>query len=115
MAKIKQDYYANPQGVQLYTYFERVITPELGFSFSLTQGFYLLSAFKYCVRAGRKPDNAVEKDLKKIEDYIKLLAKHDEERSDRTNGLDSDELEREIRWWLKNHAERFERFNGEEM
>lgn len=115
MSKIKQDYYTNAQGVQLYTYFEKVITPECGFSYSLTQGFYLLSAFKYSVRAGRKPDNPEEKDLKKIDDYVHLLAKHDEERNAKANGLDAYYIETEIRDWLKDHAEKFERFNGEEM
>lgn len=115
MTKIKQDYYTNPQGVQLYTYFEKMLTPEYGFQFSLTQGFYLLSAFKYAVRAGRKPDNSKEKDLKKIDDYVHLLAKHDEERDAKVNGLDAYYIEIEIRDFIDEHAKKFERFNVEEF
>lgn len=110
MSEIKQDYYTNPQGFQLYTYFSKVLTPNFGFQFSLEQGFFLLSAFKYAVRAGRKPDNPEEKDLKKIDDYIELLV----------NAVEVEEFDKllasaEIHQWLSIHVEAFERFNGEDL
>lgn len=109
MPQIKKDYYTNPQGFQLYTYFSKVLTPNFGFEFSLEQGFYLLSAFKYAVRAGRKPDNAKEKDLEKIDDYVELIVD--------VLGDDFDKIvaDIEIRRWLEEHVDAFERFNGEEM
>lgn len=114
MTQIKQDYYANPQGVQLYDFFDKVITPKLGFHWSLTQGFYLLNAIKYTVRAGRKPDNDKAKDLNKADDYVQLLAKHDTERNPNTK-LDEYYLIPEYRDVVESYARDFERFNGEEI
>lgn len=114
MPQIKKDYYANEQGVQLTTFFEKVITPKYGFRFSLTQGFYLLSAFKYAVRAGYKPENPKEQDLEKIEDYVQRIAKHDEERFN-PNGVTADDLAGEVKFFIDEELEAFRRFNGEEM
>ena len=73
-----KDYYANEQGFQLEEFLIELSQAQLKtnqYNFTSPQGFFILNALKYKVRAGKKEGNTLGSDLQKIEDYITLAEK----------------------------------------
>ena len=80
-----KDYYENEQGLQLEDFLLRVSSFQKianQYTFTSPQGFFLLTALKYKVRAGKKENNTLESDLQKLEDYINLAVKSGFERGE---------------------------------
>ena len=97
-----KDYYANQHGVQLQDFLVAFSDWQLktwNYNFTMPQGFFLLNALKYKVRAGKKEDNTLESDLQKLEDYINLAVK---------SGFERGEVEER----LKVMYETFEKWDG---
>lgn len=80
-----QDYYTNKYGIQLeefliWGYEHDLIFPK--YNFTTGQGFVLINALKYLVRAGKKPNEPFEKDMGKYNYYINTAVKMGFERSE---------------------------------
>lgn len=100
-----KDYYANQHGVQLQDFLVAFSDWQLktwNYNFTMPQGFFLLNALKYKVRAGKKENNTLESDLQKIEDYIILAIRA---------GFDRYEVELELEKLLQ----AFENYKGGEF
>lgn len=70
-----KDYYANKNGFQLKDFLVEVHKSEMrnnNYYYTTPQGFYVLNALKYTVRAGKKVGNDFEDDTKKAHDYIAM-------------------------------------------
>lgn len=73
---ITKDYYANAQGYQLRDFMKEManyMDYHKGDIYTLEEGFFLLNAVKYKIRAGLKKDNSFKKDMEKYKDYRKSL------------------------------------------
>lgn len=69
---ITKNYYANAQGLQLRDFMKemsRYMDDHGGGVYTIEEGFFLLNAVKYKVRAGLKENNSFEKDMEKYKDY----------------------------------------------
>lgn len=70
-----KDYYANKNGFQLKDFLVEVHKNEIeknNYHYTTPQGFYVLNALKYIVRAGKKTGASFEQDIKKADDYISM-------------------------------------------
>lgn len=99
-----QDYYTNKNGIQLEEFLVWASNWDLKFwnyNYTAGQGFALINALNYLVRAGKKPDEPYEKDMGKYNDYINMAVKM---------GFKCEEAET----WTSYQKSIFEEFEGTE-